>query len=96
MWPAPWLIGSTSAETQNDSASPSAAACAMAADANTIRRNTTCTPMNPSSPPASPAVQIASRKIAQVGPQLLPVGARDSLVHSTVPGAVSVRPAKRP
>ena len=36
-----------SAGIQNDSATPSAAACAIADDANTIRRSTTCTPMKP-------------------------------------------------
>jgi hypothetical protein len=45
---------------QNDSATPSAAACAIADDANTIRRSTMCTPMKPSSAPASPPVMIAS------------------------------------
>ena len=50
---------------QNDSATPSAAACAIADDANTMRRRTTCTPMKPSSAPASPPVMIASLKIGR-------------------------------
>ena len=54
------------AGSQNDSATPSAAAWAMADDANTIRRRTTCTPRNPSRAPARPPARIASRKIPRL------------------------------
>ena len=64
-WPAACPDGSTIAGIQNDSATPSAAACAIADDANTIRRSTTWTPIAPSSAPARPPTQIASLKIAR-------------------------------
>ena len=73
-WRAAWPTGSIAAGTQNDSATPSAAACAIADDANTIRRNTTCTPMKPSSAPASPPVRTASRKIGQFAKNAAKVG----------------------
>ncbi len=63
--PAAWRTGSMTIGIQNDSATPSAAACAIADDANTMRRRTTCTPMKPSSAPASPPVMIASLKIGR-------------------------------
>ena len=80
------------AGTQNDSATPRAAAWAMADDANTIRRRTTCTPRNPSRAPARPPARIASLKIPQVGEEVVP-GGGVSLTASPVSCGSALGPA---